>query len=572
MLALLLWLGFLATDPARPVLAFTGAIARFVPDNASHDTVTVTTPAGSHAGYVEHARYRGGAYTVTVPTTSLGRMNRDEWNPPQWWRESLLVPQTGSRRIILRALTDAGVRRHLQSWDAAGMAFTPGLLELPADAAPGREWGSEGQVDTGSARGRFQHRARAVAAAETGCLDVTSTITLTGGEAGRTWSERATWCPDRGPVSASGTDSAGGALATWQVRPDQIGYRPTVEQLADRPPDAAGRATWTQGTVRALDGDETFGYRDLDLLSTSAPAVTQRGNLVLTQVHTDDVQTLLRTRQDSHLQATWIRPGGKILTLTPLGDLFAVTTSERRLVVYDSWGVLLWRATTDDVAVAAPLRIGADRLAVVTLSGRLTVFEAATGRELWTQSLPRGVPGPWAADDRTLLLVDNQHELQALSAADGSSLWSHDLGGQPAQLALQGDRALFLSGGGAVTALDRESGRLAWRRPLGAGGEEFAVSDDAVGARTQEGLEVLDLASGRRRFELPGVAAHTYAAGSWWVLVGGEIRALDASGRVEASYPTERQSYPEFRVGGGRVWLFQRSTETTLHGTWIGPR
>lgn len=223
-------------------------------------------------------------------------------------------------------------------------------------------------------------------------------------------------------------------------------------------------------------------------------------------------------------------------------------------------GDRLWRldpqpkdadATTYGGGVAA----AGDRVYIGTGYGQVIALDAATGKEIWRVNVPAPIhAAPTVADGR-VFAITVENELDVLSAADGSKLWTHNGLPEPAELAggaspaVAGDLVVVPYSSGELYALRVENGRALWSDSLAAAQPVGALSSladirgapvidrDRVFAISHSGLMVaIDLRTGDRVWEqdIGGVHAPWVAGDFIYVMSSDDelICLTRADGRV----------------------------------------
>jgi outer membrane protein assembly factor BamB len=229
------------------------------------------------------------------------------------------------------------------------------------------------------------------------------------------------------------------------------------------------------------------------------------------------------------LVARWATPiGGHALQAAPAiarGAVYMTATDQGDgttggVVALDlATGAVRWRTTTS-IQVRGGVAVTGDTVAAAQIDGTVLGLDAATGAIRWTSELGTGLVAGAAAifappaTDGGDVLVGNQRRLAAISARDGSTMWSVDPvpQGQDSQALSAvaiGDAAafgVFNRAFGGVGAWDRATGALRWRfegplttainaTPVVAGGAVYVVSGaDEVFA--------LDTATGALRWQV----------------------------------------------------------------------
>ena len=133
-----------------------------------------------------------------------------------------------------------------------------------------------------------------------------------------------------------------------------------------------------------------------------------------------------------------------------------------------STGALKWKRPTDDLNESTPA-VGGGRVFIESNGGILYAFGAASGRELWTQSIGGASTSPALA--KGVVYAAGSSTMNAFNAATGTLLWSVPLPSvvrsNPAVAA--GRVFVATEGGGRnLVALDAATGAQLWARNVGA--------------------------------------------------------------------------------------------------------
>jgi WD40 repeat protein len=238
------------------------------------------------------------------------------------------------------------------------------------------------------------------------------------------------------------------------------------------------------------------------------------------------------TGSDDGFSRIWDVAGGVEQSRWPASQVISTTFSQdgRRVLVADGHGqTKLSDATTGAPvwsirarAPAAPARLSPDgsRIATLGVTDGLSVFEAATGKQLW--SLPRRITGEkvvaFTADGRYVVSQDEKLRLGLWNAADGRFV--RRLGDRPAlpnlpnlgQVVTTADARRAVAAGGGLYVLDLGNGKVLrtlekdWNGPLALTPDGAAVftgeTDRTVRLRRlDDGAELarIDLAPTRDR-------------------------------------------------------------------------
>jgi outer membrane protein assembly factor BamB len=229
-------------------------------------------------------------------------------------------------------------------------------------------------------------------------------------------------------------------------------------------------------------------------------------------------------------------------SLPPLGFIFALSAAD---------GSVLWADASpdyDDIGSAAPpLALPDDTLVVVTLSGLVRRYAAATGALLWKVSVadasPRAnflaahalVPGA-----RELVAVPAGCGVVALAVADGASVWNFSL---PQCVA----PALPFAGAVAVSP----SGALL-----------FGTAPDGVD--TPPLLLALDGATGRELWRVPTARPHAANRAAAFSPDGARAYLAEAAGANFSTYALDTAT-------GARVWTVNFTIERGANSVDLTP-
>jgi outer membrane protein assembly factor BamB len=156
------------------------------------------------------------------------------------------------------------------------------------------------------------------------------------------------------------------------------------------------------------------------------------------------------------------------------GDLLFLalqsTISARRL----RDGSEVWNVAIEvDGAMAAT----ASRL-IVPSKGEVRALDSATGRVIWTDALGALTAPPLVQDD--LLVVASADRLTAYQVADGTKLWTADVGRVEERPAAHGARLYVPLAEGPLLALDRATGKQIWEHDVGIKPTEPIVYADRI--------------------------------------------------------------------------------------------
>jgi outer membrane protein assembly factor BamB len=193
-----------------------------------------------------------------------------------------------------------------------------------------------------------------------------------------------------------------------------------------------------------------------------------------------------------------------------------------------------WRLALGGSVYDASVRDGVVVVRVGPLdAGHVLGVEAATGRELWRFTPPRGAWLSWQqlpTDDGGVVVTGERGALVVLERRDGTVRWSRPAGERatPRVFAVAGDRVLWIDRG-ALESLDAATGELLWRaegvvRP-GEFSAELTITGDVVIVAlgvdpAYRPVTAYDLATGQERWRLrPSAEAAVVGAGPAGVAV-----------------------------------------------------
>ena len=162
------------------------------------------------------------------------------------------------------------------------------------------------------------------------------------------------------------------------------------------------------------------------------------------------------------------------------GDrLFAALFDGRVAAVSLVDGSELWQV--ERAVVGAPAA-GADLFHAPTPEG-LVALDAATGGVRWESRLDAPVAAPLLWNAGWLIAALENHELLALNAGSGGTVWRRTVGGASARPTIAGDRLYVPLDSGRITVLELLTGAAIWERGLGGAPQEILVAGDLfVGA------------------------------------------------------------------------------------------
>jgi outer membrane protein assembly factor BamB len=168
-------------------------------------------------------------------------------------------------------------------------------------------------------------------------------------------------------------------------------------------------------------------------------------------------------------------------------DVSALPPGEHRLRVRTTTGNGTWHERTErftvpggrtvrwsaqlDAPVQASLTAHEDLVVAATISGTVTAIDV-NGRRRWTVRTGPVYGRPAiTADGATVLVVDTDHRLRALSAESGRERWTYDTGapglGSPLLADIDDEPVVLVGAGRALHAVALADGRRRWVTDLG---------------------------------------------------------------------------------------------------------
>jgi len=175
------------------------------------------------------------------------------------------------------------------------------------------------------------------------------------------------------------------------------------------------------------------------------------------------------------------------------GILYATTGYGELISLNTESGGIIWRVKLTSPSRAAPTVIG-DKVFVLTLNNHLTAFDSKTGSQLWkyegieeTVSLINAASP--AADNELLICPMSSGELTALRIENGSVVWSDSLstsvesGGLSslpdiAALPVMDKGSIFaISYAGKFVSIDQTTGQRIWTRDIGGGKDPWIAGN-----------------------------------------------------------------------------------------------
>ena len=347
---------------AEHVGAATGSATalRYVPaDGRATYQQRTTTVGGETASstFVQESAIQTGLQVLggldwTLGVKVSGVVGSDQVDRMRFWRTtSSEIGNLGSSQQNVRVYRIDGAVELIAESDQGGAdVYSPALVELPAEVAPGDAWSGEGKVGSRGYRSDFR-----AAAAEPGCLRVSGTVveTTATGQPGTSREVQKTWCErravvleeiDRGEVSVR-IDTVSGPAAD-----------PTLRTVGE-PWAWSDPALWRRRDFDLMSADASLGSGPMAGTPSQMPPVLTASGLIIRPTSGDDLVATTPKTVDRWTSLWRMHPGGTILSVAAFGDVVLATTSQRELVAYSDAGIRLWSRPLDDVAFWAPVRV-----------------------------------------------------------------------------------------------------------------------------------------------------------------------------------------------------------------------
>lgn len=182
-------------------------------------------------------------------------------------------------------------------------------------------------------------------------------------------------------------------------------------------------------------------------------------------------------REDVRAFARPVAAAGRVFTYDPNGTVTATSLSGGT-----SWTASVRPSDNDTQATTGGLGTDGSRVYVGTAWGDLVALDADNGAKLWEKKLAEPTRGAPTIANGRIYLVSQNNTVRALSASDGSEVWSFR--GVPEMGNLLSSNNPAVAGGvvvvpftsGEMVALDEKSGQPIWNDNLTRASRAFAVS------------------------------------------------------------------------------------------------
>ncbi len=522
---------------------------RYVPADGRATYQQRTTTVGDEtvsSTFVQESALQSGLQVLggldwTLGLKVSGVVGSDHIDRMRFWRTTgSEIGNLGSSQQNVRVYRVDGAIELIAESDQGGAdVYSPALVELPAQVAPGDTWSGEGTVGSRTYRSDFR-----ASAAEPGCLQVSGTVAETSatGQPGTTRDVRKTWCERRAVVLE---ETVRGEVSVRVDTVSRPAADPTLRTVGE---DWAWSdpAHWRRRDFDLMSSDASLGSGPMAGTPGQVPPVLTASGLIIRPTSGDDLVATTPKTVDRWTSLWRMHPGGTILSVAAFGDVVLATTSRRELVAYSDAGVRLWSESLEDVAFWAPVRVDDRHVAVGDAAGSVRVIDLLTGEVAWQQGVTTQVSGPLVADSRVVVVFDAGGRTTAYAADTGARRWVEDL--SASRGVILGD-TLVVRHEATLEALGLATGRHRWLLPQTGTLDALTTFGDTVVAATQLGTSVID-EQGTIRRDLPAYE---------WVSVVGDT--MVGWGRTEA----------EFRDRDGAVLATLDTPDVTLKVAGVQP-
>jgi len=292
------------------------------------------------------------------------------------------------------------------------------------------------------------------------------------------------------------------------------------------------RTSWRRGVDGAFgEASERF---NIAIEDDSLFLVTKRG--VIYQIDAKDGHRIKRFRLDAEISAGLVKSGDLLYVSTYEAELIAVSLSAEKEV---------WRKTLTS-EILSEVTVVANKLAVQTSDGWLSVLDANTGDTLWRtkETVPaltvRGTNVPVIANGKVMAGFSNG-QLKAYGLLNGKDAWSFEVGKPEGKYEIErltdvdgrlllSDKTLFSTAyNGTISAIDVSNGNALWQRSIPSA-LSTAVIDDLVIVIDQESkIYALNVKSGSLVWQQDKLAGRDLISP---VIFNDQIATIDRAGYV----------------------------------------
>ncbi len=306
--------------------------------------------------------------------------------------------------------------------------------------------------------------------------------------------------PERSGVMP-GPGPAGDPMVVWEAQ------RNGAVGVTIMPVVADGRVFVVDdvGTLGALDANSGLLLWEFSVGSPIRASPVWVDGLVVVGSHSGDV---VAVRAAEGTEAWRFMASGPVSASLAVVERTVYFGSEGEYVyaLEASSGRLQWSTEVGGPVTRGPA-ISNGVIYIGARGGRFSAVDIASRETLWSVELGDGDVGTPAVVDGTVYVgrgieatTTSPHDLVALSAGDGSLLWSFaSISGQQVHLGAVGDDLVYaVSEDNSVYALDPATGAVSWSHPTGGRiGSLAAVVDGVLYVSSTDGtLRALDAATG----------------------------------------------------------------------------
>ena len=520
----------LAASDLSPAPVTGGAAARFMPHDGS---ATLWTDSDGARAIHENARDTGPAMLLELPANAAYGIFTENDDATlrgmDLWRETVtyLDEPDNSPVSTLYVLDPAGISMLAATGGPVGFSYSPALVVLPADAAPGATWTGSGAA---MPAGLLEYTTSGeVEAGEDGCLvTVTDTRYIDPDTRSELLvvEETATWCPGRGIVHDVGVVNGEEDTYASVELPETGGFGRS--DLVTRPSasDWADAERWRARDLAFVIADPGFGDSPQGTPFDGLAATLEDGTLVAAA----GSRLVSYTVEGGVATRGWLAsPGGDLITLAAIGDVTLVSTAERRLIAYDDRGARLWSVSFPDVVLAPPAAAPDDDIVAVSVDGTVRRIDLATGETVWSAALRTDVESTPAVAGGVAVVVDRGGAVIARSLTDGAPRWTVELVG--AERAAGGDGVIAVQGVSAdVWVLDPATGEVRWDADRPGLGRGILVTGGLVVAQGESGTTAWSVDGGEERWSSTASENLLVGDGRFVLVTAGGLEVRDADG------------------------------------------
>ncbi len=260
--------------------------------------------------------------------------------------------------------------------------------------------------------------------------------------------------------------------------------------------------------------------------------------------------------------------GGRLFVATGYGTVSALDPKT---------GKVLWTKSLGAPVRAAPTAV-VDRVVVISADGRATALSANDGSELWSakgvaeQASLMGSPSP-AIEGNLVVVPFPSGELLGLKLTDGEQIWNEGLSttkgasamgalSDAARPAIEGGVVFAAAHGGRTTALQARTGERIWSAAVASTQGPVVAGDNVFVAGANGQLVALNRRTGQTLWtaKLPDSnvwSGPVLAGGQLWLVSGrGAMVGVDgATGRIVTQVSLGAPAYVPPIVAGGRLYV-----------------